>query len=68
MFNVTVSTPCLFIYIYIYRRIVAGLKQQTKLKISSNITFHIIKSITVSIVSPSISHEVMGSDAMFLVF
>ena len=27
-----------------------------------------IKSVTVSIVSPSISHEVMGSDAMILVF
>ena len=27
-----------------------------------------IKSITVSIVSPSISHEVMGPDAMILVF
>ena len=27
-----------------------------------------IKSVTVSIVSPSISHEVMGPDAMILVF
>ena len=27
-----------------------------------------IKSVTVSIVSPSICHEVMGSDAMILVF
>ena len=27
-----------------------------------------IKSLTVSIVSPSISHEVMGLDAMILVF
>ena len=27
-----------------------------------------IKSVTVSIVSPSICHEVMGPDAMFLVF
>ena len=27
-----------------------------------------IKSVTVSIVSPSISHEVMGLDAMILVF
>ena len=27
-----------------------------------------IKSLTVSIVSPSISHEVMGPDAMVLVF
>ena len=27
-----------------------------------------IKSLTVSIVSPPISHEVMGSDAMTLVF
>ena len=27
-----------------------------------------IKSVTVSIVSPSIYHEVMGSDAMILVF
>ena len=27
-----------------------------------------IKSVTVSIVSPSISHEVMGQDAMILVF
>ena len=27
-----------------------------------------VKSVTVSIVSPSISHEVMGSDAMILVF
>ena len=27
-----------------------------------------IKSLTVSIVSPSISHEVMGPDAMILVF
>ena len=27
-----------------------------------------IKSVTVSIVSPSIFHEVMGSDAMILVF
>ena len=27
-----------------------------------------IKSITVSIVSPSICHEVMGPDAMILVF
>ena len=27
-----------------------------------------IKSLTVSIVSPSICHEVMGSDAMILVF
>ena len=27
-----------------------------------------IKPVTVSIVSPSISHEVMGSDAMILVF
>ena len=27
-----------------------------------------IKSVTVSIVSPSICHEVMGQDAMFLVF
>ena len=26
------------------------------------------KSVTVSIVSPSISHEVMGPDAMILVF
>ena len=28
----------------------------------------IIKSVTVSIVSPSICHEVMGPDAMILVF
>ena len=28
----------------------------------------IIKSLTVSIVSPSICHEVMGPDAMILVF
>ena len=28
----------------------------------------IIKSVTVSIVSPSICHEVMGTDAMILVF
>ena len=27
-----------------------------------------IKSVTISIVSPSISHEVMGADAMILVF
>ena len=27
-----------------------------------------IKSVTVSIVSPSVSHEVMGLDAMILVF
>ena len=27
-----------------------------------------IKSVTISIVSPSISHEVMGPDAMILVF
>ena len=27
-----------------------------------------IKSVTVSVVSPSISHEVMGPDAMILVF
>ena len=27
-----------------------------------------IKSLTVSVVSPSICHEVMGSDAMILVF
>ena len=27
-----------------------------------------IKSVTVSIVSPSICHEVMGTDAMILVF
>ena len=27
-----------------------------------------IKSVTVSIVSPSICHEVMGPDAMILVF
>ena len=27
-----------------------------------------IKSVTVSIVSPSICHEVMGADAMILVF
>ena len=27
-----------------------------------------IKSVTVSIISPSISHEVMGLDAMILVF
>ena len=27
-----------------------------------------IKSVTVSIVSPSISHEVMGPDAMILVY
>ena len=27
-----------------------------------------IKSVTVSIVSPSVSHEVMGPDAMILVF
>ena len=27
-----------------------------------------VKSVTVSIVSPSISHKVMGSDAMILVF
>ena len=27
-----------------------------------------IKSVTVSIVSPSICHEVMGQDAMILVF
>ena len=27
-----------------------------------------IKSLTVSVVSPSISHEVMGPDAMILVF
>ena len=27
-----------------------------------------IKSVTVSTVSPSISHEVMGPDAMILVF
>ena len=27
-----------------------------------------IKSVTVSIVSPSISHEVMGPDAMILIF
>ena len=27
-----------------------------------------IKSVTVSIVSPSLSHEVMGPDAMILVF
>ena len=27
-----------------------------------------IKSVTVSIISPSISHEVMGPDAMILVF
>ena len=27
-----------------------------------------IKSVTISIVSPSISHEVMGQDAMILVF
>jgi len=27
-----------------------------------------IKSVTVSIVSPSICHEVLGPDAMFLVF
>ena len=29
---------------------------------------HKIKSVTVSIVSPSICHEVMGPDAMILVF
>ena len=29
---------------------------------------HKIKSLTVSIVSPSIGHEVMGSDVMILVF
>ena len=29
---------------------------------------NIIKSLTVSIVSPSIGHEVMGSDVMILVF
>ena len=29
---------------------------------------HKIKSITVSIISPSVCHEVMGSDAMILVF
>jgi hypothetical protein len=27
-----------------------------------------IKSVTVSTVYPSLSHEVMGTDAMFLVF
>ena len=38
-----------------------------------NVRFHFlepqkIKSVAVSIVSPSISHEMMGPDAMFLVF
>ena len=33
-----------------------------------NLELKKMKSVTVSIVSPSISHEVMGLDAMILVF
>ena len=36
--------------------------------ICSNFGAPKIKSLTVSIVSPSICHEVMGPDAMILVF
>ena len=36
--------------------------------ICSEFGAHEIKSVTVSIVSPSICHEVMGPDVMILVF
>ena len=37
-------------------------------KVGLKLCIQKIKSVTVSIVSPSICHEVMGSDAMILVF
>ena len=37
-------------------------------KVGLKLNIQKMKSLTVSIVSPSISHEVMGQDAMILVF
>ena len=46
----------------------ASFNFMTAVTICSDFVAQNIKSLTVSIVSPSICHEVMGPDAMILVF
>ena len=62
------SSKCLlfyFFYLFIFK---VSFNFMAAVTICSDLETKKIKSLTVSIVSPSISHQVMGPDAMILVF
>ena len=62
------SSKCLLFYFFYLFFFKVSFNFMAAVTICSDLETKKIKSLTVSIVSPSISHQVMGPDAMTLVF